>query len=88
MDPKGAVIRGAGYVAASIPVENEMIFYCSTNADKKNKFIGLVKMISKNKPDIIMVSTTTILYNEASNAIKAIKKVHDTPVLMGGVRQY
>jgi len=85
MDPKGAVIRGAGYVAASIPDGNEMTFYCSTNFDKNNEFSGLVKMISKNKPEIIMVSTTTILYNEASNAINAIKKVHDIPILMGGV---
>jgi len=85
MDPKGAVIRGAGYIAASIPDGNEIIFYCCTNVDKNNKFSKLVKMISKSKPDIIMVSTTTILYNEASNVIKAIKVSNDIPILMGGV---
>jgi radical SAM superfamily enzyme YgiQ (UPF0313 family) len=85
MDPKGAVIRGAGYVAASIPNGNELKFYCCTNSDRKNNYTTLVAFVSKYNPDIIMVSTTTLLYNEASTVIKRIKKSINIPVLMGGV---
>jgi len=85
MDPKGAIIRGAGYVAASIPDGNDIKFYCCGNNYKKNNYSKLVGIVSKDKPDIIMVSTTTLLYNDASRVIKAIKSSMDIPVLMGGV---
>ena len=85
MDPKGAVIRGTGYVAASIPDGNNINFYCCTNHDRRKKFNSIVKIASKNKPDIIMISTTTLLYNEASKVIKAIKSSTDIPILVGGV---
>jgi len=85
MDPKGAIIRGAGYVAASIPDGNNIKFYCCGNNYKKNNYSKLVGIVSKDNPDIIMVSTTTLLYNEASKVIKAIKESINIPVLMGGV---
>jgi len=85
MDPKGAVIRGAGYVAASIPTSNDVNFYCCSNKYKKNNYSGLVKIISENKTDIVMISTTTLLYNDASQVINAIKTSNDIPILIGGV---
>ena len=85
MDPKGAVIRGAGYVAASIPDSHDVKFYCCSNRYKRNNSSELVKIISENKTDIVMISTTTLLYNDASQVINAIKKSNDIPILMGGV---
>lgn len=85
MDPKGAVVRGAGYAAASIPAKNNVTFYCCTNGDRKNNFNNIVKIATKNKSDIIMISTTTLLYHEASKVIKAIKSSTNIPILLGGV---
>jgi radical SAM superfamily enzyme YgiQ (UPF0313 family) len=85
MDPKGAPVRGAGYVAASIPSEHEMSFYCMMNPISDIKYIKLPKLIVNGKYDIVMVSTTTTLYLDASRLIKDIKAVKDIPVLMGGV---
>ncbi len=85
MDPKGAPIRGAGYVAASIPPEHEVVFHCMMNPAKDTKYAMLPKLIAKENYDIVMVSTTTTLYLDAANIIKSIKKVKNIPVLMGGV---
>jgi len=85
MDPKGAPLRGAGYVAASIPSEHKVVFYCMMNPSSDIKYITLPKSVVDEKYDIIMVSTMTTLYSDASRLIRDIKSVKDIPILMGGV---
>jgi radical SAM superfamily enzyme YgiQ (UPF0313 family) len=85
MDPKGAPVRGSGYVAASISSDHEVSFYCMMNPKSDVKYIKLPKIIADSGYDIVMVSTTTTLYSDASCLIKDIKAVKDVPVLMGGV---
>jgi radical SAM superfamily enzyme YgiQ (UPF0313 family) len=85
MDPKGAPVRGAGYVAASIPRKHELLFYCLMNPKSDKQYRSLPKQLVKLNVDIIMVSTTTVLYSDASKFIKNVKNLKDIPVLMGGV---
>lgn len=85
MDPKGAPVRGAGYVAASIPSEHKVLFYCMMNPKTDNKYKDLPEILAKENIDIVMVSTTTTLYLDACKIIKNIKDIQDVYVLMGGV---
>ena len=85
MDPKGAPVRGAGYVAASIPQEHELLFYCLMNPKSDKQYKTLPKLLVDLNVDILMVSTTTTLYSDASRFIKSVKNLKNIPVLMGGV---
>lgn len=85
MDPKGGPVRGAGYVAASIPQEHELLFYCLMNPKSDKQYNSLPKSLVNLNVDIIMVSTTTTLYSDASKFINRVKKIKNIPVLMGGV---
>jgi len=85
MDPKGAPVRGAGYVAASIPREHELLFYCMMNPSTDSKYTKLPEILVKENVDIVMISTTTTLYLDACILIKNIKDAKNIPVLMGGV---
>jgi anaerobic magnesium-protoporphyrin IX monomethyl ester cyclase len=85
MDPKGAPVRGAGYVAASIPNDHELLFYCLMNPKSDKQYKTLPKQLVKLNVDIIMVSTTTLLYSDASRFINNVKNLKNIPVLMGGV---
>jgi anaerobic magnesium-protoporphyrin IX monomethyl ester cyclase len=85
MDPKGAPVRGAGYVAASIPSEHEVSFYCLMNSKTDSQYKELPEILVKENVDVIMVSTTTTLYLDACKFIRGVKKLKNICVLMGGV---
>jgi len=85
MDPKGAPLRGAGYVAASIPSDHELLFYCVMNPKKDKQYITLPNILRKKNVDLLMISTMTTLYSDACILIKNIKDVKNIPILMGGV---
>ena len=54
MDPKGAPVRGAGYVAASIPSEHEVLFYCLMNPATDTQYKELPEILVKENDFYIL----------------------------------
>lgn len=76
------VNRGAGYIAARVKnAGHEVTFYDSAYCSVDEAAVG----ICDGKPDVLLVSASTMLFEKAKDLIGRVKSRMSIPVLVGGI---